>query len=138
MEERKFVAGRSFMGLVAAAVAGRVPQRGGQQPELGKLVAEKADGAGERPGDEGARAAPASESDRGGEPARESAGLTSSPEKQKQEITFPLAWRVLTRLPERKGQPCRMAVRARTMNSCLVEFPDGFRVVTSRNYVRRR
>lgn len=45
-------------------------------------------------------------------------------------------WRVKTRLPERKGQLCRVLVRGR-MNSCLVEFTDGYRVITSRNYVRK-
>jgi len=45
-------------------------------------------------------------------------------------------WRVKTRLPERKGQPCAVLVRGK-MNSCLVQFADGFLVVTSRNYVRR-
>jgi len=46
-------------------------------------------------------------------------------------------WRVKTRLPERKGERCRVLVRGR-MNSVLVEFADGYRVVTSRNYVRRQ
>ena len=45
-------------------------------------------------------------------------------------------WRVATRLPDRKGQRCRVLVRS-AMNSCLVEFEDGYRVVTSRNYMRR-
>lgn len=45
-------------------------------------------------------------------------------------------WRVRTRCPERFGALCRVLVRGR-MNSCLVEFFDGWRVVTSRNYVRR-
>ncbi len=45
-------------------------------------------------------------------------------------------WRVRTRLPERFGQRCRVLVRG-GMNSCLVEFEDGARYVTSRNYVRR-
>jgi hypothetical protein len=45
-------------------------------------------------------------------------------------------WRVHARLPERFGQRCRVLVRGR-MNSCLVEFEDGYRVVTSRYYVRR-
>lgn len=45
-------------------------------------------------------------------------------------------WRVRTRLPERFGQLC--CVRARgALNSCLVEFRDGYQVVTSRNYIRR-
>lgn len=44
-------------------------------------------------------------------------------------------WR--KRLPERKGQACRVLVRG-SMNSILVEFEDGYRVVTSRYAVRRR
>jgi hypothetical protein len=52
-------------------------------------------------------------------------------------VSYPLVWRVSTRLPERKGQQCRVLVRSRRMNSALVEFEDGYRVVTSRNYVRR-
>ena len=51
--------------------------------------------------------------------------------------SHPYYWRVKTRLPERKGQPCRVLVRAK-MNSCLVEFQDGYKVVTSRNYIRKR
>jgi hypothetical protein len=50
---------------------------------------------------------------------------------------FPYYWRVKTRLPERKGTPCRVLVRGK-MNSALVEFEDGYRVVTSRNYLRKR
>lgn len=37
---------------------------------------------------------------------------------------------------DRKGQRCRVLVRSK-MNSCLVEFEDGFKVVTSRNALRR-
>lgn len=48
-----------------------------------------------------------------------------------------MVWRVRTRLPERFGRPCRVVVRG-TLNSCLVEFEDGCRVVTSRWYVRKR
>lgn len=40
-------------------------------------------------------------------------------------------------LPERHGQPCRVLARGR-MNSVLVEFADGWRVITSRYAVRRR
>jgi hypothetical protein len=43
-------------------------------------------------------------------------------------------WRA--RLPQRKGQPCRVLARG-TLNSVLVEFDDGARVVTSRHAVRR-
>ena len=36
----------------------------------------------------------------------------------------------------RKGQRCRVLARGR-MNSALVEFDDGWRMVTSRNALRR-
>lgn len=36
----------------------------------------------------------------------------------------------------RKGQACNLLARG-TMNSCLLEFEDGFRMVTSRNALRR-
>lgn len=36
----------------------------------------------------------------------------------------------------RKGQTCQVTARG-TMNSCRVEFSDGFRMVTSRNAIRR-
>lgn len=45
-------------------------------------------------------------------------------------------WWWKTRLPERHSQACRILVRGK-MNSILVEFADGFRVVTSRFAVRR-
>lgn len=35
----------------------------------------------------------------------------------------------------RKGQPCNVLVRG-SMNSCLVEFQDGFKMVTSRNAIK--
>jgi hypothetical protein len=37
----------------------------------------------------------------------------------------------------RKGQLCRVLVRAKAMNSCLIEFADGYQAVTSRNALRR-
>ncbi len=43
-------------------------------------------------------------------------------------------WRVKTRLPERYMTPCKVLARGK-MNTCLVEFEDGYRVTTSRNYV---
>lgn len=46
-------------------------------------------------------------------------------------------WHWRSRLPERKGMPCRMLARGK-MNSVLVEFADGQRVVTSRFAVRKR
>ena len=45
-------------------------------------------------------------------------------------------WRVRTRLPERFGQRCRVLARG-SMNTALVEFEDGYRVTTSRNYLRK-
>jgi len=49
---------------------------------------------------------------------------------------FPFVWYWRKRLPERKGQQCRVLVRGQ-MNSVLVEFKDGFKCVTSRYAVRR-
>jgi hypothetical protein len=37
---------------------------------------------------------------------------------------------------DRKGERCRVVARG-SMNSALLEFEDGFRVVTSRNGLRR-
>jgi len=45
-------------------------------------------------------------------------------------------WRVKTRLPERYMTLCKVIARGK-LNSCLVEFEDGYRVVTSRNYVMK-
>jgi hypothetical protein len=45
-------------------------------------------------------------------------------------------WYWRSHLPERKDQPCRVLVRG-SMNSILVEFEDGHKVVTSRYAVRK-
>lgn len=45
-------------------------------------------------------------------------------------------WFWKTRLPERKGTACRVLAYGR-MNNILVEFEDGYKVVTSRYAVRR-
>lgn len=50
---------------------------------------------------------------------------------------FPYVWFWRVRMPERKGTPCRVICRG-AMNSALLEFEDGFRVVASRNALRRR
>lgn len=39
---------------------------------------------------------------------------------------------------ERKGQFCRVVTRGNSFNSAAVEFEDGYRMVTSRNSLRRR
>lgn len=44
-------------------------------------------------------------------------------------------WWWKSRLPERKGQACRVLARG-SMNTVLVEFEDGYRVTTSRFAVR--
>jgi hypothetical protein len=49
---------------------------------------------------------------------------------------FDREWRWRKRLPKRFGARCRIVARARRMNSVLVEFEDGYRVVTSRFAVR--
>jgi hypothetical protein len=36
----------------------------------------------------------------------------------------------------RKDQPCKVTARG-GMNSCRVEFPDGFKMITSRNALRK-
>lgn len=53
-------------------------------------------------------------------------------------MTYPLiyAWGNNPVRAELKGRRCRMVCRG-AMNSCLIEFEDGTRVVTSRNAVRR-
>ena len=60
-----------------------------------------------------------------------------SSERAGEEGAFPLVWHWRTHLPERKGQPCRI-VGAGSMNSVLVEFEDGVRVLASRYAVRRK
>ena len=45
-------------------------------------------------------------------------------------------WRVKTRLPERYLTRCSVLARGKR-NTCLVEFEDGYRVITSRNYLRK-
>lgn len=52
-------------------------------------------------------------------------------------MTYPLYWRVHKWLPNRFGQACRI-VRCGKMNSALVEFDDGFRVLTVRWFARKR
>jgi hypothetical protein len=48
---------------------------------------------------------------------------------------YPFIWWWRRTLPERRGQACRIVARGR-MNSILIEFRDGVRVVTSRYAVR--
>jgi hypothetical protein len=52
----------------------------------------------------------------------------------RQEAGSMMYWRVRVRLPERFGQPCKVLAFGK-MNSALVEFEDGYKVITSRWYV---
>jgi hypothetical protein len=58
----------------------------------------------------------------------------SKENERKAEFTHLWFWK--SRLPARKGQHWRVLARGR-MNSILVEFEDGYRVVTSRYAVRK-
>ena len=49
---------------------------------------------------------------------------------------FPYYWRVKKWHADRYKQRCRVLVRG-GMNSALVEFEDGTKIVTSRNYFRK-
>ena len=62
------------------------------------------------------------------------AELRAVVERAKEPATYVWWWR--SRLPERKGQSCEVLARGR-MNSILVRFADGYRVITSRYAVRR-
>ena len=46
-------------------------------------------------------------------------------------------WYWKKKLPERKGQPCRVLARGKK-NIVLIEFADGFKVITSRFAVRKK
>ena len=37
----------------------------------------------------------------------------------------------------RKGERCRVLIRVKAMNTCMVEFDDGFLAITSRNALRK-
>jgi hypothetical protein len=52
-------------------------------------------------------------------------------------VNYPYVWTWKTRLPDRRGQHLKVIVRG-ALNSCLVEFADGQRFVTSRNALRKR
>jgi DNA (cytosine-5)-methyltransferase 1 len=53
-------------------------------------------------------------------------------------LPYDVSWRTLNAsdFGERKGSRCRIVARG-AMNSCLIEFEDGFRVLTSRYAVRK-
>ena len=51
---------------------------------------------------------------------------------------FDYYWYWKLKLGERNKNPCRVLVRGGRMNSILVEFEDGYKVLTSRHAVRKR
>ena len=53
------------------------------------------------------------------------------------EANFDYIWFWKKKLPERKGQRCRVLIRSKRLNSVLVEFEDGFRTNTSRFAIRK-
>jgi len=53
------------------------------------------------------------------------------------DASYPYVWYWRKRLPERKGQLCRVNVRG-ARNTIEVEFMDGAKVITSRWAVRRK
>ena len=57
--------------------------------------------------------------------------------KDYDKTSYGYVWFWKSRLPDRNGQPCRIVARGK-MNSILVEFSDGFRVITSRYAVRKQ
>ena len=52
------------------------------------------------------------------------------------EFAFDHVWWWRARLPDRKGQRCRVLARG-AKNTVEVEFSDGYRVFTCRHAVRR-
>ncbi len=50
-------------------------------------------------------------------------------------MDYPYIWYWRKKLPDRKGHRCRVWARGK-LNSIGVDFPDGFRVITSRYAVR--
>jgi hypothetical protein len=45
-------------------------------------------------------------------------------------------WRIRKWLPHRHGQPCRILATGK-LNSALVEFADGQKVITNRRFLNR-
>ena len=52
------------------------------------------------------------------------------------DMEYSYIWFWKKRLPGRKGKACKVLARGK-MNSILVEFSDGYKVITSRYAVRK-
>jgi hypothetical protein len=50
--------------------------------------------------------------------------------------TVEYRWRIRKWHPERFGTVCQVLARG-AMNSCLVKFEDGYKMITSRWYLRK-
>ena len=50
---------------------------------------------------------------------------------------WPYVWVWWRRHPERKGERCKLTGEP-TLDYCMIEFPDGFKVRAPRSAVRRR
>lgn len=51
--------------------------------------------------------------------------------------TYPLYWRVRKVRPEWFGRRCRIVARGRRMDSRMIEFDNGERVITLGSYLRK-
>jgi hypothetical protein len=58
--------------------------------------------------------------------------MTNAHQEQPPPQTYVYRWNRM----DRKGQLCRVTARG-TMNSCRVEFDDGFVMITSRNALKK-
>ncbi len=69
--------------------------------------------------------------------ALSAAPVSRSMRKMKKNFDYTWFWKPNAMRPiDRKGQLCRVLARG-AMNSVLVEFTDGFKVITSRFAIRR-
>lgn len=68
------------------------------------------------------------------EAQRNECPLDRSVRGRSHEMTHMWYWRKW--LPERHGQPCRVVATGR-MNAALIEFEDGYRVISSRYAARK-
>lgn len=61
---------------------------------------------------------------------------TKDTENTKGDFPYVYRWGNNSQRIKFKGQRCRLIARG-TMNSCLLEFADGRRMITSRNAIRK-
>ena len=78
-----------------------------------------------------------------GEPVEMHPGVVMGPEmlfphqRNRRDFPYIYAWKRLDWTGRHyKGERCRLLARGK-FNSCLLEFEDGFKVITSRNALRK-